>query len=92
MSEHRPDPVQDPFAGSDAAERRWLERTRSQLTAASPPFDQARNWQRLAARIEAEADWRRACRTGPAHDLPPAGRDEATGCGLPVWPDARKDD
>jgi hypothetical protein len=60
MSEHSPDPAQDPFAGSGAAERRWLERTRSQLEAATPPFDEARNWQHLAARIQAETDWQRA--------------------------------
>lgn len=65
MSEHSPDPAQDPFAGSDAAERRWLERTRRQLEAATPPFDEAANWQRLAARVEAEADWQRAGRTRP---------------------------
>ncbi|MFN3298412.1 hypothetical protein [Caldimonas sp.] len=66
MSKHSPDPAQDPFAGSDAAERRWLERTRGQLEAATLPFDEAANWRRLVERVEAEAQRPRAGWIRPA--------------------------
>lgn len=66
MSKHNTEASQDPLSGSDAAERRWLERTRSQLEAATPPFDEAANWRRLMARVQAEAHRPRAGWNRPA--------------------------
>ncbi|MEO1768012.1 hypothetical protein [Thiobacter aerophilum] len=65
MSQTPSDHDQDALPGSDAAERRWLEHTRSQIEAGTPPFDLARNWQRLAARVEAEGDWQRTAQARP---------------------------
>lgn len=45
-------------AGASQAERRWLKRTREQLRAATPEFDEARHWQRMSARVQAEKAWR----------------------------------
>jgi hypothetical protein len=46
--------------GASPGEIQWLERIRQQLEGAAPPFDHECNWQRVAARIDAEREWDRA--------------------------------
>lgn len=52
-------PAKEPFDTTDTAQQRWLEHTRRQIEASAPAFNEASNWQRLSARLEAEAEWQR---------------------------------